>query len=95
MHGKMMTTPRGTEMLELPFNLSGRRNRARREVIIPERVFRPPFSSDTGSCGGPDGTSRPARRKRSIGGGSREARWCVCCEGLLPVRFRLITADKD
>lgn len=49
MHGKMMTTPRGTETLEFPLNLKGRRKRARREPIAPERALRPPFSSDTGS----------------------------------------------
>ena len=67
MHGKMMTTPKGTEMLELPFNLRGLRKKASREANRLERGFLPPFSSDRGSCGGPEGMSLPARRKRSIG----------------------------
>jgi hypothetical protein len=31
MHGNNRTTPRGIEILELPFNLSGRRKKANRE----------------------------------------------------------------
>jgi hypothetical protein len=34
MHGKRSTTPRGMEMLELPFNLSGRRKNANLDVTF-------------------------------------------------------------
>jgi hypothetical protein len=33
-HGKRRTTPSGTEILELPFNLSGRRKNANRDVFL-------------------------------------------------------------
>lgn len=47
MHGKRITTPSGTEMLEFPLNLNGLRKNARREVIMLGRILR--FSSAVGS----------------------------------------------
>jgi hypothetical protein len=61
-----MTTPRGTEMVELPFNLMGRRKKASLEASIPRRLRRPPFSSATGSWSGGSCASRVTRRTRSI-----------------------------
>jgi hypothetical protein len=71
MQGNKMTTPSGTEMLELPFNLSGRRKKARRDANVRDGrdLF---FSSAVGSWGGDSapamGMSLRARRKRSIVG---------------------------
>jgi len=39
MQGKRMTTPSGTEMLELPFSLRGRLRYARREASVPRCLF--------------------------------------------------------
>jgi hypothetical protein len=64
MHGKSMTTPSGTDMLEFPLNLNGLRKKARRKAHMFGRVFG--FSSDVGNWGGPDPTSLLALRKRSI-----------------------------
>jgi hypothetical protein len=47
MQGKRTTTPRGTDMLELPFNLRGLRKKARRDAI--PFAFALVFSSLVGS----------------------------------------------
>ncbi len=66
MHGKRITTPSGTEMLEFPFNRSGRRKKAKRDNSLPERECLP-FSSVDGSwSAGVDGSSLEARRRRSM-----------------------------
>ena len=68
MHGKRMTTPRGTETLEFPRILIGLRKNARREAhVFPGRTLGASFSSATGSCVClPAGIYLPARRRRSI-----------------------------
>jgi len=64
MHGKRMTTPRGTDMLELPFNLSGRLKKANLDAIMPALDLRP-FSSD-GSWAAGVGAIFDTRRRRSM-----------------------------
>lgn len=67
MQGNKMTTPRGTEMLELPFNRMGFRKKANRDASdFDGRCLCAVFSSAVGSRGGPLGINLPARRKRSI-----------------------------
>lgn len=61
MTGKRITTPRGTDMLEFPFNRSGLLKKARRDILLGRGVA--PFSSMDGSCGPRDGANR---RRRSI-----------------------------
>ena len=62
-----MTTPRGTDTLELPRNLSGLLKNARRDVSVfrLDGVF---FSPRVGSCceGLDDGAILEARRRRSM-----------------------------
>lgn len=65
MTGKRITTPRGTDMLEFPFNRSGLLKKANRDDILLGRGVAP-FSSIDGSCGARDGANRDTRRKRSI-----------------------------
>lgn len=69
--GKSMTTPRGTDMLELPFSLKGRLKKARRDAMPLERLFLP-FSSADGRWGvGPAGIYLRALWKRSMLGDYR------------------------
>lgn len=62
--GKRMTTPRGTDMLELPFNLSGRLKKANFDVNLLAFPLRP-FSSE-GSWGVGVGAICDTRRRRSM-----------------------------
>lgn len=54
MQGKRTTTPKGTDMLELPFNLKGLLKKASREARPFDLDF--PFSSLVGSWGAAVGT---------------------------------------
>lgn len=73
MHGNRTTTPRGTDILELPFNLRGLRKKARREVIPLDFAF--VFSSLVGRCEEVAGTRLYVRRKRSMMADLQ--RWCI------------------
>lgn len=67
MQGKRMTTPSGTEMLELPLNLKGLRKNASREAKVFGRGLTPRrFSSAVGRRRAPPATSRLALWNRSI-----------------------------
>jgi len=58
MQGKRMTTPRGTDMLEFPLNLSGLLKNARREANVFGRgLTSRRFSSAVGSWAVPFATS--------------------------------------
>jgi hypothetical protein len=63
--GKKMTTPKGTEIVEFPFNRSGRRKKAMREstgLLCLESLF-----SSRGSCrGGLLGATLVALRIKSM-----------------------------
>lgn len=75
MHGKRMTTPSGTEMLEFPLNLNGLRKKASREAKVFGRALTSRrFSSAVGRGGEPPDTSRLALWYRSILASVRDRR---------------------
>ncbi len=64
--GKRTTTPRGTDMLEFPFNRSGLLKMANRDVTLRARDRILPFSSRVGSWGDCPGAHFEARRSKSM-----------------------------